>query len=166
MWNRWQGRRLHPTEYYKGFNVSTSWASYVTQLVYYTCQSFNSDPGWMNLFVQGWEADRLSYKQHYYQGLRGRYGLGEGPQEAWCTEEGRTYDATRLAAHGSRRATVLARLESRGNASHGKHLSQTLTPGKRHAIREHAPKHCQAYSANVVAAWMPARTGMIKHYEP
>ena len=53
MWNRWQGRRLHPSEYYKGFNVSTSWASYVTQLVYYTCQSFNSDPGWMNLFVQG-----------------------------------------------------------------------------------------------------------------
>ena len=52
MWNRWQGRRLHPSEYYKGFNVSTSWASYVTQLVYYTCQSFNSDPGWMNLFVQ------------------------------------------------------------------------------------------------------------------
>jgi len=52
MWNRWQGRRLQPTEYYKGFNVSTSWASYVTQLVYYTCQSFNSDPGWMNLFVQ------------------------------------------------------------------------------------------------------------------
>ena len=104
---------------------------------------------------------------------------------------------------------VLARLESRGNASHGKHLSQALTPGKRHAIREHAPKHCQAYSApptlpvplpypypcpypypssypyptptcppiptptpsqaysaNVVAAWMPARTGMITHYEP
>ena len=49
---RHQGRRLHPSEYYKGFNVSSSWSSYVTQLVYYTCQSFNSDPGWMNLFVQ------------------------------------------------------------------------------------------------------------------
>ena len=36
----------HPSQ------VSTSWASYVTQLVYYSCQSFNSDPGWMNLFVQ------------------------------------------------------------------------------------------------------------------
>ena len=35
----------------------------------------------MNLYVQGWEADRLFYKQHYFQGLRGRYGLGEGAEE-------------------------------------------------------------------------------------
>ena len=64
---------------------------------------------------------------------------------------------------------MLARLSTHqgngsANESHsGKHLSQTLTPGKRHAIRASAPKHCQAYSANVVAAWMPARSGMIKH---
>ena len=125
--------------------------------------------------VQGWEADRLSYKQHYYQGMRGRYGLGEGPQEAWCTEDGKTYDATRLAAHGSRRATVLARLavhDANGTdgadvaAPHAHtHLHQSLTPGKRHAIRQSAPKHCQAYSANVVAAWLPARSGMPKHSE-
>ena len=41
-----------------------------------------------------------------------RYGLGEGPQEAWCTEEGRTYDATRLprtarGGHGGRATLTL-----------------------------------------------------------
>ncbi len=140
MWNRWQGRRLHPSEFYKGFNVSSTWASYVTQLVYYTSQSFNSDPGWMNLYVQGWEADRLFYKQHYYQGLRGRYGLGEGAEEEWCSEAETSFAATRMVS-----------------------VAGTLTPGKRKGIRMHGRKHCQVYSGNVVAAWLPARSGMIKH---
>jgi len=149
MWNRWQGRRLHPTVSYKGnkgfkgnqgFNVSSTWASYVAQLVYYTSQSFNSDPDWMNLFVQGWEADRLFYKQHYYQGMRGRYGLGEGPEEEWCSESASGYAATNLVA-----------------------VDGTLTPGKRKGIRKGARKHCLMYSANVVAAWLPARSGLVKH---
>ena len=41
--------------------------------------------------------------------MRGRYGLGEGPQEAWCTEDGKGYDTTRLAAHGSRSVAARAR---------------------------------------------------------
>ena len=140
MWNRWQGRRLNPSQFYQGFNVSSTWSSYVTQLVYYTSQSFNDDPGWMNLYVQGWEADRLFYKQHYFQGLRGRYGLGKGPEEEWCSEAEAGFAATRMVS-----------------------VAGTLTPGKRKGIRKSGRKHCQVYSADVVAAWLPARSGMIKH---
>ena len=42
-------------------------------------------------------------------------------------------------------------------------VAGTLTPGKRKGIRMHGRKHCQVYSGNVVAAWLPARSGMIKH---
>jgi hypothetical protein len=138
MWNRWQARRLRTEHHYASRPLLTNGAGFLLQLMQYTTSSFNDDVQYQQLFYNHWLSDHLYYKQFMYAGKRGRYGLGEGPLAAWCNE-GKRYDQNRL-------------IEKEG----------TITPGKREGAIVGARDHCSAFSANAVAAYLPADHDLIK----
>lgn len=86
MWDAWEGRRLHPSLSYQGYNLLSKWSGYIVQLPYYTSYSFNSDPDYVKLFKNHWLADWLYYNGSYNAGDRGRYGLGAGPTLPYCSD--------------------------------------------------------------------------------
>lgn len=92
MWTAWQGRRFRPNFFFAGESLLTLWPAYALQLPYYLTHPFNSDATWQALFRAQWEAERSLFSSSaYYAGDHGRYGLGAGPTETWCS--GRTYYA-------------------------------------------------------------------------
>jgi hypothetical protein len=92
-WGTWEARRLHPNLQYAGFPLLTYWPSYVTQLPFYLCASFNADAAWAALFRASWEADRAYFASPAYYSPAPRYGLAAGPTDAWCSAKSSTYEA-------------------------------------------------------------------------
>lgn len=93
MWQRWQGRRMHPNHSYKAHPLLSMWSAYVVHLPYYMTHAFNSDPVYSQLFYSHWQAEWEFYNSsQYYAGEQGRYGLGAGPLDASCAG-GRRYAA-------------------------------------------------------------------------
>eukprot|EP00056_Hartaetosiga_gracilis_P001167 m.42602 g.42602 ORF g.42602 m.42602 type:complete len:594 (+) comp10524_c0_seq3:58-1839(+) len=95
MWEKWQGRRLHPNVAYKSHPLLSLWSCYLVHLPYYLVHPFNSDSEYNSLFQSHWQADMAYYKSPAYNsGRRGMYGMGAGPTAEWCS--GTTYIADRI----------------------------------------------------------------------
>ena len=137
-WNRWKARRFKPMTHYKNYTIQSTWGSYIFQLPYYTTSAYNNDTVYKKLFKQDWLADEMYFKQVMHAGNRGRYGLGEGPNEAWCNE-GKEYDATNML-----------------------NVTGQLTPGKRNGLHNGNRMYCNPFSANIVAGYLPADPQHIK----
>jgi len=57
--------------------------------------AFNNDKDFVRHFQSHYEADKLYYSSPYFNaGERGRWGLGAGPDQSWCS--GGLYDALKL----------------------------------------------------------------------
>lgn len=106
MWTAWQGRRLHPMTAYRSHPLLSTWSSYIVHLPFYSSHSFNADDSWSALFASHWAADREYFGTSAYNaGLSGRYGLGAGPTDRWCSTKDTTYEADMLAGdHASQGA--------------------------------------------------------------
>lgn len=97
MWEAWQGRRTAPNFAYAGLPLLSDWSSYIVHLPYYASHSFNSDPLWVALFQNHAAADARYYaSRSFYQGSKGRWGLGAGPTDPWCSAKGGGYEADML----------------------------------------------------------------------
>ena len=138
MWNRWQKRRYSPNHHYADSPILATQGGYMLQELWYTTSSFNNDTKYQELFYNHWLADQLYFKQALHAGKRGRYGLGEGPEAKWCNEQ-KTYQAVGL---------------------HEK--NKAYTPGVREGLVLGAHSHCQAISANIVAAYAPINPTLIE----
>lgn len=89
MWEAWQGRKYRPNHDYAGKSLLSLWPAFTVQLPYYLAHPFNSDPTWQALFRTQWQAETAYFKSGaYYAGDSGRYGLGAGPTEKWCSGTG------------------------------------------------------------------------------
>tara|TARA_B110001452_G_scaffold8039_1_gene7081 strand:- start:553 stop:2673 length:2121 start_codon:yes stop_codon:yes gene_type:complete len=137
-WNRWKARRFKTTNHYKNYTIQSTWGSYIFQLPYYTTSAYNNDTMYTKLFKSDWMADEMYYKQVLHAGNRGRYGLGEGPNEAWCNE-GKEYDAFNML-----------------------NVTGEITPGKRNGLHNSDRMYCTPFSANIVAGYLPADTRHIQ----
>lgn len=98
MWTAWQGRRLHPNFAYKSFPLLSDWSAYIVHLPFYSSGSFNTDKNWSALFASHWAADKAYFQSSAYDaGSGGRYGLGAGPTDVWCSAKDAAYEADMLA---------------------------------------------------------------------
>jgi hypothetical protein len=98
MWRKWQGRRLHPDVSWtdisttKSYDLLSLWSSYIVHLPFYATHSFNSDPHWTALFNNHFAADLAYYQSPaFYSGDRGRFGVGAGFTEQWCSAKDSGY---------------------------------------------------------------------------
>jgi hypothetical protein len=75
MWERWQGRRLHPNKFSPvgHYSLLSLWSGYLVQLPYYTT-TFNQDAAYEALFRSHWLADWAYANSTLLAGERGRYG--------------------------------------------------------------------------------------------
>jgi len=94
MWVAWNDRKMHPNAQYYGKPLLSRWSSYIVQLPYYMAHPFNSDADFVGLFKSHYEADKLFYSKTLNAGERGRWGLGAGPTQEWCS--GHSYDADKI----------------------------------------------------------------------
>jgi hypothetical protein len=132
LWNRWQARKANPNHHYSDVPLLTSFGGYMLQMLYYTNNNFNNDTRYQELFYNNWWADEMFFKQGLYAGKRGRYGLAEGPEGGWCNER-KVYHSMSL---------------------HEK--IHAVTPGVRTGMIIGATSHCEAFSGNTVAGYLPA----------
>ena len=96
MWERWQGRRIHPDYHYGGRDLLTQGPCFITQLPYYLISSFNADPLYTALLTAQWQAEWAFFNSSlFHAGEDGRYGLGAGPTPTWCAS-GNAYWADQL----------------------------------------------------------------------
>ena len=97
LFDAWQGRASAPNFWYGGQALLTLWPSYVVQLPFYLVHPFNSDPTgrFPALMRAQWEAEWAYFNSSSLNaGEGGRYGLGAGPTQLWCS--GTTYKADLL----------------------------------------------------------------------
>lgn len=95
MWDRWQGRALHPNWSYEGHPLLSLWSCYLVHLPFYNVRAFNNNSNFQALFKSHWEADRAYYRSSYfYAGEQGMYGMGAGTTQKWCA--GTDYIADRI----------------------------------------------------------------------
>lgn len=82
---------------YKNMSLLSYWSSYIVQLPFYSSHSFNSDKTWQHLFYNHWAADWAYYNSTaFYAGDDGRYGIGAGFTDKWCSAKNSGYEADML----------------------------------------------------------------------